>query len=114
MTDKVLVIISSGMEGKEKAISGMNFAANTKKGGLFSDVKVIFFGPSEKAIASGDKEFEAGVKNLRDAGINVLACSRVAENNGIKDLLLQKSIPMEPVGPVIANYIKQGYAVMTF
>ncbi|WP_171823588.1 DsrE family protein [Thermogymnomonas acidicola] len=79
-------------------------------------MKVIFFGPSEKAIASGgDKEFEAGgVKNLRDAGINVLACSRVAENNGIKDLLLQKSIPMEPVGPVIANYIKQGYAVMTF
>lgn len=36
MTDKVLVIISSGMEGKEKAISGMNFAANTKKGGACS------------------------------------------------------------------------------
>ena len=56
MSDKALVIISSGIEAREKALTGIMYAVNAVKYKWLEDVRIIFFGPSERLILSDDDE----------------------------------------------------------
>lgn len=111
---KFFIIISSGLEAKEKALTGMMFAKNSKKRSFAEDTKVIFFGPSEKAIAQGDPDFIKNYKDLVEQGILPTACVAIAERDHISDSLNNLGITLEPVGRVIAKYASEGYNLLTF
>lgn len=114
MSSKLLVVVSSGMEAKLKGLIGMRFAMNAKKSNYLDDVKVILFGPSEQAVADGDPDFNETLKALMGEGIVPVACSFVAAAQNITDKISDLGIMLEPVGAPIANYIREGYQVMTF
>ncbi|MCL4342039.1 MAG: DsrE family protein [Candidatus Thermoplasmatota archaeon] len=114
MSDKALIIISSGSEAEGKAVSGMLLALNMKKYKLLSDVKLIFFGPSEKAIAEGNREFMDVITQLQEAGIIPVACSRIADRDKLTEKITELKIELSPVGPIIASCMKEGYQVLSF
>lgn len=114
MSSKALVIVSSGLSEKEKALTGFAYARNVKRNHLLDDVKVVLFGPSEKAVASGDMDFVKGVRTLMELGVIPVACSVIAKIQEIEVPLGKEGVQLENVGPVISNYIKEGYQVISF
>lgn len=114
MADGVLVIISSGKEAVDRAMTGMMYAYNALKYGWLQDVQVVFFGPSEELIISDNPEVRKMLENLMKQGVKPFACSAIAKGNGIETGLLQIGMDVLPVGPLISSYIKKGYATLTF
>ena len=114
MASKCLVIISSGLENKEKEIVGFRYSLNVKRNSLLDDIKVILFGPSEKALASGDMDFLKLTRDLMSLNVIPVACRGVAKAQDIIGSLESQGLQIDDVGPVISNYIKEGYEVITF
>jgi len=108
MSDKILVIITSGKENREKAIVGLNFALHTT-----IDTKLILFGASEQ-LATEDDEVKGFIKQLIEKKIMPTACVGIADRNNIKEKLIEMKIDLKPVGSVISDYVKEGYAPITF
>lgn len=116
MARKLLVIISSGEEAMDKALTGMMYAMNVKKNNWLDDVKVIFFGPSERMIINAESDSQVGVflKRLIEQGITPMACRAIAEGEDIIKGLSGLGIEVEYVGPLISSFIKNDYAIITF
>jgi len=108
---KALYLIMSGDEKFEYAL---RMAYNTSKGKAFEDVKVIFFGPSQKRLTEIDGElknmFQEMLKNQKIDS----ACINAAEMMSIKPQLESLGISLLPAGQRVAYYINQGYEVLTF
>lgn len=111
---KLFIIISSGMEAKGKALTGMMFAKNAKIREYAEDVRVIFFGPSEQALGQGDPDFVKRYKELTEAGVTSSACVYIARENGMESQLTTIGLELEPIGSVITRHVAEGYEVITF
>lgn len=108
---KVLLLI---MSGDEKADLGVRFAYRSIEDNRFEDLKVIFFGPSQKRILSYEGEMKKMIEELRRRGAIDAACINVARNLGIEKSLEDLGLNLVPVGNRIAYYIEKGYQVITF
>ena len=106
MSSKLLVIIASG--DKEKALAGMMYARNVIKYGWLDNVKVVFFGPSEKLVAD---DAEVGNKAKEIAAMTkCFACKAISEPDGVSENLAEIGIEVDYIGDVISNLIKEDYA----
>ncbi|MGC8609487.1 MAG: DsrE family protein [Thermoplasmata archaeon] len=109
------VIISSGKESKEKVLTALTFANVARKNKFFGDVKLIFFGPSEKLIAENDRDVMKAIDDFSIMGDKPLACQAAASNfNILDDIKKIESVKIEMVGPVIRDLAEKDYVVMTF
>jgi hypothetical protein len=112
MATKLLVILSSG--DREVALDvGLIYPLNAIKNRWMDDVKLIVFGPSEK-LAAYDTEVQGKLKELMEAGINVIACKWCADRMNITSLIEKAGIQVEYVGPIISQLIKDGWASLAF
>jgi hypothetical protein len=112
MATKLLVILSSG--DREVALDvGLIYPLNAIKNRWMDDVKLIVFGPSEK-LAAYDTEVQGKLKELMEAGINVIACKWCADRMNITSLIENAGIKVEYVGPIISQLIKDGWASLAF
>lgn len=116
MTNSLLVIISSGEEAPDKALTGMMYAINARKNGWLENVNMIFFGPSEKMIsmAEGESQIALFLKQAQEAGITPVACRAISDGESITPKLQSLGFNVEYVGKMISDYIKEGYQVLTF
>ena len=110
MTDKLLVIIATG--DKAKALTGLMYARNALKRGWLGDVKVIYFGPSERLMVE-DSEVASAAIEVAGLGES-LACKAVSDRDGISAKVEEMGVRVEYVGSVISDYVKQGYAPMVW
>lgn len=108
---KVLFLI---MSGDEKFDLAMRMAYNSLKNKRFEDLKVIFFGPSQKRLT----QLEGDTKNMFQEMLNSKAidsaCIGVAQNMNIKPNLESLGISLLPAGERVSYYVNQGYEVITF
>ncbi|MBP1357698.1 MAG: DsrE family protein [Sulfolobus sp.] len=108
---KVLFLI---MSGDEKFDLAMRMAYNSLKNKRFEDLKVIFFGPSQKRLT----QLEGDMKNMFQEMLNSKAidsaCIGVAQNMNIKPSLESLGISLLPAGERVSHYVNQGYEVITF
>lgn len=116
MTNGLLVIISSGEEAPDKALTGMMYALNAKKNNWIENVNMIFFGPSEKFISESPPESRASqlLKNAIEIGITPVACKAISDGNELTTSLQKLGFEVEYVGLTISSYIKKDYQVLTF
>lgn len=112
--NKALIIITSGEEDKEKAVIGMRVAINLKKNGLSNEVNVLFFGPSERLVAKGDKEVDELLIQLFDQKIIPTACKGIAIRDEINTKLLEKKLELDMASGYIARRLDSGFSVITF
>jgi len=112
LANKVFALISSA--DREVALEvGLIYPLNAAKKEWLDEVKVIFFGPSEK-LAAYDGEVQAKIKEMLDIGVEVLACKWCSDRMDITSLLEAQGIKVEYVGSVITELIKDGWAQLTF
>lgn len=110
MGSKLLVIIATGE--REKALAGMMYAGNAMKRSWLDDVKVVFFGPSERLTVE-DKQVSEKAKELIAAG-ECFACKAIADKEGISTELEKLGAKVEYVGPIVSTFIKDGYIPMVW
>ena len=110
MGSKLLVIIATGE--REKALTGMMYAGNAMKRSWLDDVKVVFFGPSERLTVE-DKQVSEKAKELIAAG-ECFACKAIADKEGISTELEKLGAKVEYVGPIVSTFIKDGYIPMVW
>lgn len=111
---KMMFIISSGVEGREKAISGLRMAINIAKSGSAEEVRLMFFGPSQEMISKPDQVIDDLLKEAANIGLYKTACSMIAKNKNIEKELEGKGITLEPAGKVLIEAIKLGFVPITF
>ncbi len=114
MAEKALVIIASGAEAREKALTGIMYAVNAVRYKWLEDVRLIFFGPSEPLLLTDDDEIKKNMEIIQRTGLVPMACAAIAREEGIEPALLEKGIKVEYVGSIISSLIKEGYAVLSF
>ena len=110
MSNKVVIIISTAE--KEKALTGLMYGTNALKKNWLEDVKIILFGPIEKAITE-DSELQEAIKKYQEFQSPV-ACKLISDNEGISNNLESLGYQLDYVGTTISDYIKDGYIPMVF
>ncbi len=112
MADKVFALITD--VDREQALEvGLIYPLNCARNKWLEEVKVIFFGPSEK-LAAFDKQVQDKIKEIKGQGVEVLACKWCADRMGITPLLEAQGITVVYVGPIISRLIRDGWAQLTF
>jgi hypothetical protein len=110
MSSKLLVIIAT--REKEKALTGLMYARNAMKRSWLEDVKVVFFGPSERLIVQ-DEQVADEVKDIALLG-ETFACKAISDMEGFSEEVEKLGVKVEYVGSVISNLIKEGYLPMVW
>jgi len=110
MNSKVLVILSTAE--KEKALTGIMYAANAQKYKWIEDLKVIFFGPFERLLCEDDGVVKAASQLLEYQ--TPVACKFISDREGITEKIEKMGFEIEYVGTLISDHIKEGYTPMVF
>ncbi|SMD31514.1 hypothetical protein [Picrophilus oshimae] len=110
----VAIIISTS--NKEKAVAAATLAGVSRKNKFFGDVKLIFFGPSERFIADNDETIMKLINDYNSAGDSkAIACKLVATNLNLLDRLDKVSlVKLDMVGPIIKDLAEKDYEFLTF
>ncbi|MEM3776935.1 MAG: DsrE family protein [Metallosphaera sp.] len=108
---KVVFLI---MSGDEKLGLALRMAYNSAKNKRYDDIKLLFFGPSQKSLTTLQGDLKNMFEQLLKDGVVDSACVGVAENMGLKDPLLQMGLRLTPMGETLSKYVNQGYEVITF
>lgn len=103
---KMLLIVMSA--DAEKLEMPLHFSKNQTEAG--NEVRVVLWGPSEKAVAE-DEALQERYKAL--GAIKPKACVNTAKAHGLVEKL-SKNFELLPVGAYIAKSIEEGYEVITF
>jgi hypothetical protein len=110
--DRLVVVWSSGDPEVAHNMVFM-YTTNAKKRGWFDDVVLIIWGPSSPLLAR-DESLQQGISEMMEAGVEVMACRKCAENYGIQEELLALGVDSIYIGETLSNFIKEGRHVLTF
>jgi hypothetical protein len=110
MADKLLVVIVSD---DVKASVGARMAARMAQRGTLEDVRVLFFGPSERLLADPPPDLAESLATLRRHA-RPLACQAVAQQLGVASRLLEVDTELVPAGEEVERRLRDGYEIMTF
>ncbi len=110
MSSKLLVIIATGEN--EKALTGLMYASRTLSEGWMDEVKVVFFGPSERLLVEDD--FIAKTAKELSAVEKPIACKFISDRDGISEKIEALGVNVDYVGTIISDFIKDGYVPMVF
>jgi hypothetical protein len=82
--------------------------------GLFEEVSVIIWGPSQKLVAE-NKDVQAKLKDMAAKGVKLNACVTCANMYGVADQLKALGINVDIMGVPLTNALKaDDTAVLTF
>ena len=110
MSSKILVIIASS--DREKILTALMYARNTMTYKWLEDVKVMFFGPSERLLVE-DAEIAAEASSIADVG-EAIACKFLSDRDGTSEKIADMGVNVEYVGSMIADLLKDGYTPMVW
>jgi len=112
MKKKLLVIIST--DNKDMIKFALNFTYNVKTDKTLEDVKLFFFGTSEKEISQNEQLQMQFIKIVKEGDFIPVACINVANNYNIKDKLESLGFKLTQIGEDISESINSGYIPLTF
>lgn len=88
------------------------YASNALAKGFWDEVEVIIWGSSAQLVGT-DKEVQAQVKRMQEAGVNVKACLSCAENFGVKDQIAALGIDLQYMGEPLTEILKKDKKLLT-
>ena len=88
------------------------YAKNAIMRKWMDDVKVVYFGPSEKLMYS-DSDVASAAIEIAGMG-ETFACKAISDKEGISEKIDEMGVKVEYVGTVISDYIKDGYVPMVW
>lgn len=110
MVSKLLVVVATS--NKEKALAALMYTGNAIRHSWMDDVKVVFFGPSERLMVE-DEEASARAREISKAG-GSFACKAISDREEISGDIEDLGVRVEYVGTIISDFIKDGYIPMVW
>jgi hypothetical protein len=108
--EKLLVIIATG--DRDKALTGLMYAKNALKKEWLPDIKLVYFGPSERLMVEDPEVRDAAIEA---AGLgDCFACKAISDREEISEKIGDIGIKVEYVGSIISDFIKEGYQPMVW
>ena len=89
------------------------YTHNAKLRGWFDEVTLIVWGPSSKLL-SEDQELQESVKEMAEAGVEVVACQACADSYGVSDVLREMGVDVKYMGMPLTEMLKSDWKVITF
>jgi hypothetical protein len=111
-TNKLLIVWTSGDKGVAQNMVFM-YAKNAMLEGWWDEVTLLLWGPSAPLFAF-DTDLQNEMKNVKDAGVRVVACKRCALNYGVEQKLLDLGLEVFFAGEFLTEWIKSGDHYITF
>ncbi|MGQ1946869.1 DsrE family protein [Geofilum sp. OHC36d9] len=110
--NKLAIVWSSAdKEVAERVVLMYAQGAKTQK--WFEEITVLVWGPATKTLAH-EAHLQNTVKEMLKAGINIKACSACSESYGVTKDIEALGIEVVPLGPILTDYIKNDYKILTF
>ena len=110
--EKLFVMWSSGDREVATKMVFM-YTLNAKRRGWWNDISLIVWGPSAKLV-SEDKELQAKTKEMKDAGIELMACKACSDSYGVSDTLEELGIDVKYMGEPLTQFLKEDCKIITF
>ncbi len=119
MGAKLAIVINSGLDQRAKIMAGLHVALRideAKKQNGIERVEVFLFTGGVRALERGQDNIEILdiIKELREAGIIVEACSNQVKNWNMEDIFSSNGINLEFARDAFSRYAVEGYTVISF
>ncbi|MCL4444536.1 MAG: DsrE family protein [Candidatus Thermoplasmatota archaeon] len=119
MTGKIAIVINSGLDQRAKVMSGLHVAKriyDAREENNIDSVEVFLFTGGVRAMESGKDNNEVldAIKELREAGITLEACSNQVKNWNMEDIFSKNGINLEFARDAFSRYAVEGYTVISF
>jgi hypothetical protein len=109
--DSLVVLWASG--DRDVALNMVfMYTFNAKRRNWWNNVRLLVWGPSAKLL-SDDKELQAEVAKMREAGIVLEACKACADRYGVSETLTRLGIDVKYMGLPLTEYLKEGRTVLS-
>ena len=108
-----LVIIWSSRDREVAKNMVFMYAKNSRLKGWWPAVRLVVWGPSASLIAE-DADLQAELEELKQAGVEVLACRACADKYGVAPRLEDLGIKVMYMGQPLTQYLQAGLPVLTF
>jgi len=89
------------------------YTFNAKSRGWFDEVTLIVWGPSSKLL-SEDAELQTEVTEMKDAGIELVACKACADSYGVSEQLEGLGVEVKYMGVPLTEILKGDWVTVTF
>lgn len=89
------------------------YTHNAKLRGWFDEVTLIVWGPSSKLL-SEDTELQESVKEMAEAGVEIVACQACADSYGVSEVLRGMGVDVKYMGMPLTEMLKSDWKVITF
>jgi hypothetical protein len=109
--DKLAVLWTSGDPEVAHRMAFM-YTKNAKTQKWFDRVRLIVWGPSARLLA-GDKDLQAKVHEMMEAGVHVQACVVCARSYGVARRLDEMGIEVKGMGAPLSDMIKSDWHVLS-
>jgi len=110
--DKLYVLWTSG--DREVALKMVfMYTRNAKLREWWEEVALIVWGPSA-ALLSRDDQLRRGVADMRDAGVELLACRACSDAYGVTEELEALGVSVIYMGEPLTDLLKRGARLVTF
>jgi hypothetical protein len=106
MEDKLLVLWTSGDKNVAMNMVLM-YTHNAKLHDWWADVTLLIWGSSGQLLIE-DAEVQAKLADMKEAGVDIIACRRCAENMGIVGKLEQLGVNVFYTGQFLTDWLKSG------
>ena len=110
--EKLFVLWSSGDREVATKMVFM-YTLNAKRRGWWNDISLIVWGPSAKLV-SEDKELQVKIKEMKDAGVELMACKACSDSYGVSDTLEELGIDVKYMGEPLTQLLKEDHKIITF
>ena len=109
--DKLVVVIITDDLGAIYNMALM-YAYNSKVKGWWKEVEIIFWGPATVVLAT-TPALQAEMKKCMEAGLEVSACKKCAENYGVLEMVEPLGLNVYYIGEHLSELLKSGAKVLT-
>ena len=110
--EKLFVLWSSGDREVATKMVFM-YTLNAKRRGWWNDISLIVWGQSAKLV-SEDEELQAKIKEMKDAGVELIACKACSDSYGVSDTLEELGIDVKYMGEPLTQLLKEDHKIIPF
>lgn len=109
---KKLVVLWTSGEKMTAMNMVMLYCLNSKLKGWWNDVTLLVWGASTGLLAE-DGEVQAYLRTLQEAGVEVIACKKCAENIGAVEKLESLGVKVFYTGQYLTETLQSGHKILS-
>lgn len=102
--DRLAVVWTSGDPDVAHRMALM-YTNGAQRQNWFDEVRLVIWGPSQRLLI-GDKDLQAEIAKMQEAGVHVQACVVCARSYGLVDDLKSLDIEVKAMGQPLSEYLK--------